>query len=320
MKKRKFSFGLCWGILCGVLLIAYTIFVLLDTFVIPSVYIMVPQETPRITPTLSTWSTFYPEETLAPSLETAEPQISQTPVVTDKPDTNPVSIQLHEYRYCDTTVYVADVKLSSPDYLRTAFAMNAYGRNITQKTSVIASNHQAVLAINGDFYGSRERGYVIRDGVLYRDTRNSNNEDLVIYKDGSFGIVREDQVSAQTLIHQNAMHVFSFGPALVIDGKISVDENDEVGKAMVNNPRTAIAIVDELHYLFIVSDGRTSISEGLTLYELAEFVKGLGAQIAYNLDGGGSSTMVYNGKVINNPTTNGKTIQERAVSDIVYIG
>ena len=320
MKKRKFSFGLCWGILYGVLLIAYTIFVLLDTFVIPRVYIMVPQETPRITPTLSAWSTFYPEETLAPSLETAAPQISQTPVVTDKPDTNPVSIQLHEYSYCDTTVYVADVKLSSPDYLRTAFAMNAYGRNITQKTSVIASNHQAVLAINGDFYGSRERGYVIRDGVLYRDTRNSNNEDLVIYKDGSFGIVREDQVSAQTLIHQNAMHVFSFGPALVIDGKISVDENDEVGKAMVNNPRTAIAIVDELHYLFIVSDGRTSISEGLTLYELAEFVKGLGAQIAYNLDGGGSSTMVYNGKVINNPTTNGKTIQERAVSDIVYIG
>ena len=89
---------------------------------------------------------------------------------------------------------------------------------------------------------------------------------------------------------------------------------------MSSNPRTAIGIVDELHYLFVVSDGRTNASEGLSLRELAEFMQSLGADIAYNLDGGGSSTMVFNGKVINNPTTNGKSIKERSVSDIVYIG
>jgi len=49
-------------------------------------------------------------------------------------------------------------------------------------------------------------------------------------------------------------------------------------------------------------------------------MQGLGADVAYNLDGGGSSTMVFNGEVINNPTTNGNTIKERSVSDIVYIG
>ena len=79
-------------------------------------------------------------------------------------------------------------------------------------------------------------------------------------------------------------------------------------------------MIDDLHYVFVVSDGRTDESEGLSLYQLAEFISELGAETAYNLDGGGSSSMVFNGNVINNPTTSGNRIKERSVSDIVYIG
>ena len=78
--------------------------------------------------------------------------------------------------------------------------------------------------------------------------------------------------------------MFSFGPALVADGEITVSQKDEVGKAMVSNPRTAIGVVAPLHYLFVVSDGRTSQSAGLSLYELAQLMQLLGAQTAYNLD------------------------------------
>lgn len=78
--------------------------------------------------------------------------------------------------------------------------------------------------------------------------------------------------------------------------------------------------IDDLHYVFVVSDGRTEESEGLSLLELAEFMDRLGVETAYNLDGGGSSTMYFNGEIINNPTTSGRSIQERSVSDIVYIG
>ena len=92
-----------------------------------------------------------------------------------------------------------------------------------------------------------------------------------------------------------------------------------MGKAKASNPRTALGILEPLHYLFVVSDGRTEESQGLTLYQLAEFMQTLGTTIAYNLDGGGSSTMFFNGEIINNPTTNGRSIQERRVSDIVYI-
>lgn len=142
----------------------------------------------------------------------------------------------------------------------------------------------------------------------------------MIYSDGSFEIITEKSISADSLLTDGAQQILSFGPALVVDGEISVTEEEEVGKAKTSNPRTAIGIIDELHYVFIVSDGRTDESEGLSLYELAEFMQSLGTTVAYNLDGGGSSTMVFNGEVINNPTTNGKSIKERSVSDIVYIG
>jgi len=210
--------------------------------------------------------------------------------------------------------------LKDSDLLKTAFAKSSYGKNITEKTSSIAKSVNAILAINGDYYGVQESGYVLKNGVIYRDSAVSGKEDLVIYKDGSFEIINESDVSLEELLEKGAYNVLSFGPALIEDGKISVSTSDEVGKAMANNPRTAIGIISDNHYVFVVSDGRTSESEGLTLYELAEFMENLGCEVAYNLDGGGSSTMYFNGSVVNNPTTNGNKISERSVSDIVYVG
>lgn len=148
----------------------------------------------------------------------------------------------------------------------------------------------------------------------------SGQEDLVIYNDGSFAIINETDVTAEELLADGAQQILSFGPALVEDGTVVVSEGDEVGKAKTSNPRTAIGIIDDFHYVFVVSDGRTNESAGLSLLQLAEFMKELGVTTAYNLDGGGSSTMYFNGEVINNPTTNGRSIVERSVSDIVYIG
>lgn len=210
--------------------------------------------------------------------------------------------------------------MSSSEYLQTAFAQNAYGRNVTEKTSEIAENVGAILAVNGDYYGAQEDGYVLRNGVLYRNTANSGQVDLVIYNDGGFAIINEKDVTAEELLADGAQQVLSFVPALIEDGTMVVSEGDEVGKAKTSNPRTAVGVIDDLHYLFVVSDGRTDASAGLSLLQLAEFMKELGVTTAYNLDGGGSSTMCFNGQVINNPTANGRSIVERSVSDIVYIG
>ena len=231
-----------------------------------------------------------------------------------------ITITLKEYRENDTTIYVADVVVSDIAYLKTAFANGKYGKNITAKTSATAQDVNAILAINGDYYGVQESGYVLRNGVIYRQTVAKNRQDLVIYKDGSFEIINETDISATELLENGAYNILSFGPGLVENGEISVNENTEVAKAMADNPRTAIGIINDLHYVFVVSDGRTNESEGLSLYELANFMKNLGVKTGYNLDGGGSSSMYFNGNLINKPTTNGNKISERGVSDIVYIG
>ena len=250
-------------------------------------------------------------------------QAAKTATVTDSSykDDN-ISINLTETTVNNTQVYVADVTVSSSDYLKTAFAQNSFGTNVTAKTSVTAADNNAILAVNGDYYGANSSGYVIRNGVIYRDTvrEKSNNGDLAIYKDGSFKIIYEDQISAEQLVNDGVVNLLAFGPALVENGEITVDTNTEVGQAMASNPRTAIGIIDENHYIIVVSDGRTSESKGLSLYQLAEVMKSYGAKTAYNLDGGGSSTLYFNGQVINKPTTGGNKISERAVSDVVYIG
>ena len=232
-----------------------------------------------------------------------------------------VSINLTTKTVSNTKVYIADITVSSPKYLKTALAQNTYGNNVTAKTSVTAANNSAILAINGDFYGANTTGYVIRNGVVYRNTvrEDASNGDLAIYKDGSFGIVYENDVSAEDLVKNGVVNLLAFDPTLVNNGKITVSSNSEVGQSMASNPRTAIGIIDKNHYVIVVSDGRTSESQGLSLYQLAQVMKSYGVKTAYNLDGGGSSTLYLNGKVINKPTTNG-TISERAVSDIVYIG
>jgi exopolysaccharide biosynthesis protein len=305
-----------------IVLSIFTVYVLMDTFVITRVYGEAVTETSN--------EVFSEEDEDA--LETAEPKASDSSDSTDSSketvstensysDEN-VSISLSEYRENDTTIYVADVRVSSPDYLKTALAQGVYGRNVKEDTSEMAESNNAVLAVNGDYYGAREAGFVIKNGTLYRNT-SAGRDDLVIYSDGSWEIVNEDEVSAEELLENGVVQTVSFGPVLVESGSIAVGENEEVKQSMSSNPRTAIGIIDDCHYVFVVSDGRTDESAGLSLYQLAGVMKELGCKTAYNLDGGGSSTMYFNGKIVNNPT-GGRAGHgegsERSVSDIVYIG
>ncbi|WP_314389234.1 phosphodiester glycosidase family protein [uncultured Abiotrophia sp.] len=233
-------------------------------------------------------------------------------------DTKTISIETYERN--STQIHVATVTMKGDASIKTALADETYGRNVKAKTSTTAQSVNAVLAVNGDYYGARDAGYVIRNGQLLRsDSQDANQEDLVIYQDGSFEIIREGDITAQELLNKGAVQVLSFGPALIENSQVAVDSADEVGKAMASNPRTAIGIIDDKHYVLVVSDGRTDESKGLSLKELADFMKELKVTTAYNLDGGGSSTMYFNGQIINKPTTNGHNIEEREVSDIVYL-
>jgi len=219
------------------------------------------------------------------------------------------------------TYYVADVVLGDATDLRSAFANNQFGENITQTTSEIAAANDAVFAINGDYYGFRSTGIEIRNGVVYRD--EGARQGLAFYTDGHVEVYDETQTTAAELLASGVWNTLSFGPAIVEDGEVvdgidSVEVDTNVGNHSIqgDQPRTAVGVIDDNHLVFVVVDGRQEgYSEGVTLPGLADILLSLGATTAYNLDGGGSSTMYFNGQVINSPSNGG----ERGTSDILYV-
>ena len=277
--------------LCALLL--FTVYVLLDTFVIERRLEAVAEPQTASAPVEGRTDTPVALRLAAPPEEKAEPVITEN----SYHDGN-ISIEITEERVGDTTVYVADVQLASAEHLRTAFADNTYGRNVTDTTSSIAGSVDAILAVNGDFYGAQQSGFVIRGGVLYRSTAKKGAEDLVIYADGSFGIIREAEITAQELLESGARDVLSFGPALVENGEISVSVNDEVGRAKASNPRTAIGQTADGTVLLLVIEGRQADSLGATYNDIIDIMLKNGAVTAANLGGGSQSHMICSNQMV----------------------
>ena len=220
------------------------------------------------------------------------------------------------------TWFVADITVSDATIVRSAFAGDEFGENIIANPSEIAQQAGAVLAINGDYYGFRDTGIVIRNGVAYRD--KGARQGLACYADGSMRLYDETATTAARLVADGVWNTLSFGPGLVEGGAViagidSVEIDTNVGNHSVQGqqPRTGVGVVAANHVLFVVVDGRSAgYSRGVTMTEFAEIFVELGATVAYNLDGGGSSAMVFNGSLVNNPLGKG---QERGTSDILYV-
>ena len=220
------------------------------------------------------------------------------------------------------TVYVADVQVSDATIIRAAFAEDTFGTNVIAKTSDIAAQAGAELAINGDYYGFRDTGIVIRNGVAYRDA--GTRQGLLLRTDGTLSLYDETSTSADELLTKGAWQTWSFGPGLVNGGAIvegidDVEIDTNVGNHSVqgNQPRTAIGMIAANHFLFAAVDGRSAgYSRGMTMTELAQLLLNRGVQVGYNLDGGGSTTMVLDGDLINDPLGRDR---ERGTSDIIYV-
>jgi exopolysaccharide biosynthesis protein len=220
------------------------------------------------------------------------------------------------------TYFVADVTVTDATIVRSAFADDEFGENIIANPSEIAEGVGAVLAVNGDYYGFRDTGIVIRNGVVFRD--KGARQGLALRTDGSARLYDETATSAADLVADGVWHTLSFGPGLVQDGKVlngidtvEIDTNFGNHSVQGRQPRTGIGLAGDNHLLFVVVDGRSAgYSRGVTMSELAQIFVDHGADLAYNLDGGGSSAMVFNGGLVNNPLGKG---EERGTSDILYV-
>jgi exopolysaccharide biosynthesis protein len=108
-------------------------------------------------------------------------------------------------------------------------------------------------------------------------------------------------------------------PQLIKNGKIDITwEQEKASKSFVEtrHPRTAVAKLNDGRFLMLTADGRTDESAGLDLYDLAKYMLELGAVDAMNFDGGGSTTMFVDGKVVNKPSDKEG---ERKVSDAILV-
>ena len=209
------------------------------------------------------------------------------------------------------TYFVADIYIRNIENFRTAFAKGEYGHGLRDDTVTMAQENNAVIAISGDYYGTREEGIVIRNGKLYRDVLL---EDVcVLYYDGTMETYTADEFDIDQAVNKGAYQAWSFGPKLLDNGEVPSTFNSGV---MPDNPRSAIGYVEPGHYYFVLVDGRDrGYSKGMRIEELAQLFHDLGCKEAYNLDGGQSAVMAYDGELANKPAGGG-----RMISDILYIG
>jgi len=220
-----------------------------------------------------------------------------------------ISITIEKYQSDGIAYYVSDIYLKDIAFFKTAFAKGKYGKGLHDGTDVIAAQNNAILAINGDYYGSNA-GPVVRNGVLYRE--ETYKDVLVMNNDGSMQTLTASEFDMKRIKTEGAYQIWTFGPMLLKDGQSMTKFNSDLTRA---NPRTAIGYYEPGHYCFVVADGRQpGYSNGMTLQQLSQLFYRLGCAAAYNLDGGQSSEMVFLDGFVNQPYKGG-----RSVSDIVFI-
>ena len=234
-----------------------------------------------------------------------------------------LTVTVERVKVGDSTFNVARVKIAHPSQLRTGLANEKGTKN--NKISTMAKNHNAVVAIGGDFFADAKNGYIVRQYKEFRKSPKSVYDMLLVDNNGNFHIVlQSDPEELKALLTSEELtfpNIFNFGPALIKDGVLLespqyyIDNGNRYNIKSKSEPRCAIGQLGELEYMFVVVDGRRKDSDGCSTAELGQWMFEQGCVQAYNLDGGNSALMWFGGENYSDKTTK----NERTVSDFIYI-
>ena len=248
----------------------------------------------------------------------------EAPIITETTyQSQDIWINITTQRYGRADVYVADIYVRSLANFQRAYSYGKYGvRNDQVKD--IADENNAILAITGDSSDNFTAGWVIGNGVVERDSRNRVRDLCVIYKNGEMRTYPSpgNPIHEQILQEKDDIwHTFLFGPALLdAEGKAIPKFDSNI---RYTNPRAVLGYYEPGHYCFVQVDGRSTKSvletgaqnHGLELKDLSLLMESLGCTAAYNLDGGRSAMLYFNGKIVSTPASGGK----RLIGDILVI-
>lgn len=228
-----------------------------------------------------------------------------------------LSVRMERIWVNDARFNVARVTIADPSQLRTALSCD-YGKKRTAKISTMAKSVNAVVAIGGDYYMDRTKGYIVRQGNVYRTKLFKTLDILLIDQNADFHIIQANDEEALSALLESGVqpiNVFNFGPALVVDGVQQAISRSYDFNPAGKEPRCAIGQTGPLEYLLVVVDGRNAAdSAGCTIETLAQFMADQGCTQAYALDGGNSALMVLGDKNYSSKSLSA----ERDVSDIIY--
>ena len=213
---------------------------------------------------------------------------------------------------------VAYIAISDPSQLRTVTA----GKPASSRVALISSmaeKNNAVIAINANYLSNDpvKTSFEYRMGQKVRNKLNRTKDLLIIDENADFNLFiksDKDEVQAFEDAGHQIINAFTFGPALVKDGELLTLDDNYGYNPNGREPRLAIGQIAPLNYIIVLAEGRSKDSQGLTHEELANIMFDLGSMQAFNLDGGNSATMVFNGGYYQNKTKS----NERAQSDMIY--
>ncbi len=234
-----------------------------------------------------------------------------------------ITVKITTGRYEETNYMVAYVKVANPTQVRSTMS-GSYSTDDTIGGIAMAKATNAALAINGDFFSSRRNvGYTARMGKEYKNKCNGTYDVMVLDDLGNMHIVlapkKQDMIDFKAALEAEGRSIingYTFGPGLVVNGEKQTGFVDMDNAADRAAQRMCLAQIGPLEYLCISSEGPEDPgSTGLTLEQFAELVASFeGVTNAYNLDGGSSSTMVFNRDKVNSPNNP----KRRPLKDIIY--
>lgn len=217
----------------------------------------------------------------------------------------------------NNSVYsISEVKIADASQFRRFLSNGEYGSGARYLTSEMAASVNAVVAVNGDYYGIRQIGAVVYNGQLMR-MEGRTMDSCYIDDQGDLHLVRAGQIVTEEKMKQfieenNIRFSLSFGPILVENGKAVKIKNPYcVGEVDTPNPRAALCQKDTRHYLLVLCNEQYPYNSTHKMWTFAENLEKLGVKTAYNLDGGRSGALIMNDEKIN-------FIYERKISDIIY--
>ena len=207
--------------------------------------------------------------------------------------------------------YLADIHLTDIFQFETVLAKDTYGRGLRESVKAMGKRSGALLAITGDTYGNQDSGVVIRNGIVHRQQK-SIFDVCVLYYDGTMRTFSPEAFSLEQAIADGAYQAWTFGPLLLDEqGNPIPDEKLNTSKNIRRaNPRAGIGYFEPGHYCFVVVDGRTDDASGLTLEQFSQLFADLGCKAAYNMDGGRSAELYYDGKILNDPYKGGRSVSD----------